>query len=196
MVNMNINWVLFGVGAVMAIGIYLLLAYADDSSLPDTIRSRYTKIRYVGYTLIIASIAFTAFAVFSNKIKFTASMPGDCETCRVYINRHRNLQPYSANEFSLLQKHSQACNTCSSKCFDEIKLLEKHQPKAPELPSKRSICGDITKHAVLARNELERLKPKLYAKQLATQKVLHDVGGEADWAKAMPPAPTHVPMKY
>ena len=186
---------------LVLLGIMLIAIYWSPKHNPgDTVHVRkdkekfYFLMRAVGGGMLLTAIAGGIYLYCKGEIKFKAEMPGSCKTCQQYVQRHRGLRPYSVNEYSQLQQHVSACNTCSNMCFDEIQLLQQHEPNRYDLRNKKKSCAETTKHALLARQELSRLESKLKDRQVQYLKAVDRSGGSANWRNVLPPPPTNIPQ--
>ncbi len=183
----GINWKVFLTAAILAVGLYLIIMYRDNPDLRYPEKCRYRTLRYIGWVIFVGGFALGIYFYCTGGIKFKAKMPNDCGTCKLYINRHRGLRPYSVDEYQRLKSHAAACNVCSDMCFDEIELLQRYPPvNQAELKRKKEACADTTKYAILARNNLGHLESKMRGQQAQYWKA---AGSETVWSP-FPQVPT------
>ncbi len=176
-----LNWKILLTATILAIGIYMLLAYSSRSKATEELtyeqRNNYRIKRHIGIFLIITSVILGVYFYYTGQIKFRANMNNDCKTCRLYVHRHRGLRPYRPEEYTLLKEHAASCKTCSDKCFDYIGLLTNDPLAKPgELQRAKDNCADTTQHAMLAAKELKRVEGKVRAKQVSHWKGAQAVG--------------------
>lgn len=178
----GINWKLFLIAALLTIGLYLVIMYQDSPKLSPTEKSTYHTRRQMGWVIIVGSIVLGGYFYYQGTLTFKVHMPSDCQTCKLYVHRHRGLRPYTVNEIDKLRTHASACNTCSDMCFDEIQLLKRNPPvNQTLLANKKASCADTTKHAILARNELDRLETRLGQKKTSFWQGAQKVGANTSW---------------
>jgi hypothetical protein len=169
---------------VAAIGAYLIIYNRGDGPVALTEEQRRKRVmhRRVGYAAISAAVAMLGYFVYTRAIVFRAEMPSDCKVCKLYTQRHRGLRPYSAGEYKLLQKHADACNTCSKMCFDEVKILrEYHKSDSPALKKVQAGCVETTKSAMLARKELDRLTSNIRGNDSKFWEAATKMGQKPKW---------------
>ncbi len=185
-------WRLLLVISVVVIGIYMCVAYKTlfpcgdltphDAQEKERERRRYRVMRYIGIALVIIGAVLGVYFYYTKQIKFRARMPNDCKACRLYINRHRGLRPYSVDEYRMLKQHAAACKLCSDMCFDMVQILDRDPTvKQSERLSAKQDCADTTKHAILAKKELERLGSKIQSTRTRLWHAAKTVGAEPTW---------------
>lgn len=190
---MKLNWQLLLTLLVLIVGVYLLLAYRDDQKLSPRQRSNYRNKRNIGIALIVISVCLGVYFYYTGRISFKASMPSDCDICKLYVKRHRELRPYHVDEYQKLKNHAVACNSCSRQCFEFIQLVEKDPDVSrAKVQQYKQSCAEKTKHAILAKKELDRLGLKLREQQVRHYQGAIAVGGRPTW-DPFPEVPTHIP---
>ncbi len=182
-----LNWKVLLTTTILIIGIYMFLTYSSCNKAVSELTSEqladYRTKRYIGIFLIITSVILGVYFYYTGQIKFRANMNNDCQTCRLYIQRHRGLRHYRPEEYTLLKQHSASCKTCSDMCFNHIGLLERNplSAKPGEVQRVKTECSDTTKYAILAAKELKRVEEKVRAKQVAYWEAVQAVGKKTDW---------------
>lgn len=174
-------WKLLLILTICICGVYYLLAYQDKPSLTVVEKQKYRRNRYIGIALIVVSIGIGAYFYYNSQA-VKASMPGECDTCKIYINRHRDLRPYKPEEYAALGQHLEACTNCSRQCEDMANLLQKDpRVKPADLRVYKNSCAEITKNAIYASNEYKRLGNRLRAGGVKAWETAHRVGAQPVW---------------
>ena len=160
---MSINWRLFIIGAVLTIGVYLVLAYPDIDNV--LAKEKHKKYRTIGWVMIVVSILASIYFHYTGDLVFKATMNGPCSVCNAYRSRKSNLRRFDPAEKGLLEKYARGCKQCSDMCNDNIQLMRKN-PKTTvgELRRARNDCIRTTETALQAQGDLARLQGQIAAK--------------------------------
>lgn len=159
------NYVYYTLEALLILcGAYLVYTYTDTKESTPEERHLNKLKRSAGYLFILVAIAAIVYTQYTT---VSAQLASDCSVCKTYIDRTKAARPYSKSELGVLKRQADSCNNCSKMCFDEIELLQKYNPKnAGEINVKKTACMNTTKHAILAKKELNRLQERIAAERV------------------------------
>jgi hypothetical protein len=153
---MKVSLLIIIVILILGVLLYITNMHNPRKTLREQEKS--LKLRKLGIFLFIISLILGLLYLYLQPRKLKAQLPGSaCISCDEYRVRSNALRPYTEQEYSILAKKVGDCKNCSDQC---MQYLEKN-------PNVKQECINVTRSALGARKEFDRMTEKLQAKKNA-----------------------------
>ena len=166
---MYINWRLFIIGALLTVGLYIVL-FSKDTLDPTTGEKRSQK--WFGWMLIAIGLCLVVYFHFTGELIFKAQMDGPCGICDQYRQRKDQLRRFDPTEKRLLEVYARGCQQCSNICSDAVRLAEKNPATTVgELRRLKEDCIKTTQSAISAQGDLAKLQGQIAGKGVGAMRI-------------------------